>query len=279
VARERLSELSRDVREQNDVYELPSPEQTVVLSLGYRAALADLIYGHVLVSYGLHFQDKRLFEFVGSYLDTINALDPKFREPYLFADTLLTLQPQVPPQAYYEKAREILLRGTRELPYDALLHSSAGQYLAYLISPRMDDPKRKQQWRMEGARLLMRACELQGQNTNVSHNCISAAGILNRAGEHQANIQFLQRFLVVNDDPEIRQQALSYLGKALKGRDQERFSLRSRACDQVWLDDLPHVNKDALLVIGPRFDAGQCSYGAEQQRDRCRTAWRGWGDD
>src|SRR5690606_9161983 len=61
----------------SDVYPLPSPEQTVVLSLGYRAALADLLYAHVLVSYGLHFREKLLFESVGDYLDTINELDPK----------------------------------------------------------------------------------------------------------------------------------------------------------------------------------------------------------
>ena len=74
-ARAPLNETFHEVKVGTDVYPLPSPEQTVVLSLGYRAAAADALYAHVLVSYGLHFQEKRRFEFVGNYLDTINALD------------------------------------------------------------------------------------------------------------------------------------------------------------------------------------------------------------
>jgi tetratricopeptide (TPR) repeat protein len=145
-----LAERFHKLKVTSDFYALPSPEQVVALSFGYRAALADLIWGNVLVSYGLHFQEKRNFEFIGSYLDTINALDPKFESPYRFADTLLTLQPVgSPPLENYEKAREILLRGMRELPYSAELHSSGGQFLAYLGPNNLKDDKQKAQCRCE----------------------------------------------------------------------------------------------------------------------------------
>ena len=100
------------VQLKSDDYLLPPTEQTVTASLGYRSALADLIYAHVLVSYGIHFQEKHNFEFIGSYLDTVNALDPKFRDPYRFADTLLTLQPAPVGEASYRKAPDqVLERG------------------------------------------------------------------------------------------------------------------------------------------------------------------------
>ena len=52
----------------------------VALSLGYRAALADLLLAKVMVAAGTHLLEKRLFEFAPDYLDTINALDPKLRD-------------------------------------------------------------------------------------------------------------------------------------------------------------------------------------------------------
>ena len=135
--RSRLVDQFQNVVRTSDDYLLPSTEQTLTASLGYRAALADLIYAHVLVSYGIHFQEKHNFEFVGNYLDTINALDPQFRDPYRYADTLLTIQPAPVTEASYEKAREILNRGLKVLPYDTELWNSAGQFLAYIAAPQL----------------------------------------------------------------------------------------------------------------------------------------------
>lgn len=259
----------------HDVYTLPAPTHTVVLSLGYRAALADLIYAHVLVSYGLHFQEKRLFETVGQYLHTINELDPKFGTPYLFADTLLTLQPKVPPYEHYVMAREILLRGTRERPFDALLWMSAGQYLAYLAPPHLKSEQEKSAWQHEGAELLTRACELSSDDENIPYQCIVAAGMLNKSGMHEANIQFLERFLAVNDDPEVRARAESYLRKALKAQGKEMVELHSRRFREAWQTDLGFASQDMALVVGPGFDPVACVQSeAGTEPEGCATAWR-----
>ena len=259
----------------HDVYTLPAPAHTAVLSLGYRAALADLIYAHVLVSYGLHFQEKRLFETVGQYLETINELDPKFGTPYLFADTLLVLQPQVPPLEHYVKAREILLRGTRERPFDALLWMSAGQYLAYLAPPHLPSEQQKQAWQQEGAQLLTRACELQSDDENIPYQCIVAAGMLNKSGMHEANIQFLERFLAVNDDPEVRARAENYLREALKAQGKEMIELHSRRFRDAWKADLGFASQDLALVVGPGFDPVACVRApGDREREACATAWR-----
>jgi hypothetical protein len=65
-------------RERSDVYSLPKPDQVVVASLGYRAAVADYLFAHVLVWHGLHFAEKRRLDFAAEYLDTIVTLDPRF---------------------------------------------------------------------------------------------------------------------------------------------------------------------------------------------------------
>ena len=273
--RSALFEPFTKLKTSHDVYTLPAPTQTVVLSLGYRAALADLIYAHVLVSYGLHFQEKRLFETVGQYLETINELDPKFATPYLFADTLLVLQPKQPPLEHYLTARKILLRGTRERPFDALLWMSAGQYLAYLAPPHLRSEAEKTAWQREGAELLTRACELQSDDENIPYQCIVAAGMLNKSGMHEANIRFLERFLAVNDDPEVRARAESYLRKALKAQGLEMIELHSRRFREAWKADLGFATQDMALVVGPDFDPVACvGAAAAKTPESCATAWR-----
>jgi hypothetical protein len=261
----------------SDVYPLPSPDQTVVLSLGYRAALADALYAHVLVSYGLHFQEKKRFEFVGNYLDTINALDPKFRAPYRFADTLLTLGPKKARPADYLKAREILERGMNEFPYDGELWNGAGQFIAYLAPAAFEDPKQKQEWKLEGARRLARACELIGSNENLPFHCVTAAGILSRAGEREATIQFLERVVAVSDNEEIRSLALGYLGKVMGAREKEEVEWRVNRFTHEWARDLSFTKLETQLIVGPATDLSRCAGGVEPNATECAASWQAWG--
>ena len=90
----RLAQSFARLKSTTDTYALPSPEQTVVASLGYRSALADVVYTNTRISYGLHFEEKRIFEHVGDYFDVIMALDPTFRAPYRMADTMMIFQPK-----------------------------------------------------------------------------------------------------------------------------------------------------------------------------------------
>jgi hypothetical protein len=261
------------LRETSDTYALPSAEMTIVASLGYRAALADLLFARVLVAYGLHFEQKRAFEFVASYLDTITALDPKFRAPYYFADTLLTLQAKAPPVENYVRARQILERGMRELPLDSRLWLQAGQFMAYMAPSRFADREVRREWRLEGARRLARACELLSEDQIMPYNCITAAGLLSRQGEIDAMIQFLERVLVVSDNPEIQQMALAMLEKQAG----ERWRVKvHRLFDELWAQDLAFASKDLLLVLGPPFDPGRCA-GTLKKDPECASSWLEWG--
>jgi tetratricopeptide (TPR) repeat protein len=273
-----LAERFHELRVTSDTYALPPSDQIVAASLGYRAALADLIYGHVLVSYGLHFQEKRRFEFVGEYLDAINALDPRFRDPYRFADTLLVLAPVAPRLQEYQKARAILERGLRELPYDTELWLTAGQYMSYLAPPFLEDPAMKKEWRARGAQVLARACELASNNENVPYHCITAAKMLKNAGAREAAIESLQRMIAVSDDPEIEKLALAYLEKHLGEREREIAEGRKRAFEKAWKADQPFVSKDAMLLLGPRVDTAACAGVGKAGTEGCETSWVAWAE-
>jgi hypothetical protein len=266
------------VRATSDIYGLPGPELTRLMSLGYRSALADFIFAHVLVAYGQHFQEKRRFEHVADYLETVTELDPEFAQPYLYADTLLTLQPEPPRQQDYLRARELLLKGTRALPYHQELWLVAGQFIAYVAPPQLAEPALAAQWRLEGARLLARACELATRNQNIPYHCIAAAGLLNRAGQREALIEMLSRTLAVNDDEEIQRLALATLSSWVGEREAERYQARAGQFEARWRAELPFINKERVLVLGPGLDAYACTGlpATLEPEAKCVGSWADW---
>lgn len=269
-----LAQIHRKTVSGRDVYALAPPEQVVVGSLGYRAALADLIFAHVIVSAGTHLQEKRLFEFAAQYLETINALDPKFRDGYRYADAIITLQTVPVPQEMYVQARKILERGTRELPYDQELWLSAGQFFAYLAPAAFHSEQERETWRQHGARYLARACELIGSNEVIPYHCYTASTLFSRGGNLDAARSFLERLLLLTDNPEIRAMADAKL-KALAG-DQRQQAAQERAqrFEREWRTDLPFISRTAMSAIGPRFDPFACAASGAPASTSCATSYR-----
>jgi hypothetical protein len=266
--RSKLADAQHAITSRHDAYLLPPPEQTEVLSLGYRAALADLIFAHVLVSAGIHLGEKRLFEFADLYLETINTLDPKFRDPYRYADAILTLQSVKVPEDMYRKARRILVRGTEQFPYDQALWAAAGQFLAYMAPAQLSDPVEAKATRQEGARLLARACELIGSNENIPYHCVTAARLFSDAGNRAASQAVLEKLLVVSDDPEIRQLANAQLAAMGVQAHTQRF-------EQLRHADLPFVSHTGFAALGPAFDPATCAGKRDRAPDDpCSTSFR-----
>ena len=274
--REALLARTAKLRAQTDVYDLPSPEQVVVASLGYRSALADFLFAHVLVWQGIHFHEHRRLEFAADYLDTVAALDPPFRETYYFGDTLITMQSGGPRHEDYVRARRLLEKGLAERPGDTELWLSTGQYLAYVAAPWLDDPKEQAEWRLAGARVMARACELVGANENIPFQCITAAGLFNKAGEREASIQFYERMLAVSDNEELRERVLAYLHGLRGERSAEQGRERSERLRSAWKADLPFVSLTTELVLGPPSDSAACA-GLGAKRTACATTWAAWG--
>lgn len=271
-----LAEQERRVKETSDVYVLPGPDEVVRLSMGYRAALADYLWASVLVTQGLRTQEKRRFENLTRFIDAINALDPQFRDPYRYADALITFQGNTTPHHEVLKVREILERGVKNRPLDGELWLGLGQFLAFIApaSKYLENEGEIQEWREAGARYLARAAELGGDNANISWQAIGGVGILNRAGERDAAIRFLRRTLAVTDDDELKERIRPQL-EALMGEEQRAlYQRREAAFVELWRDDLPFVSKTTVLLLGPPPNPAYCAGGAHAQEAACATTWR-----
>jgi len=271
------ADAEQKLKESSDVYVLPPPEQVVTLSLGYRAALADLLWAHVLVSQGLHTIERRRFENLTLLLDAINTLDPTFRDPYLFADALITFQANTTPREEVIKARQIMERGVQNRPLDGELWLVLGQFVAFIApAAYLKDDEEKKQWRLDGARYLGRAAELGGSDASMTWQALGGAGILGRAGERDAQIRFLQRTLAVSDDEELKQRVRQQLDRLLGERAADAYTRRIDAFNELWRSDLPFVPKTTFLVLGTPRDPAYCAGGAHADEPRCATTWSGW---
>lgn len=287
VSRAPAAEVHHRVKETSDVYMLPPPEQVVALSLGHRAAVADYLWANVLVEQGLHTLAKRRFENMPYYIDTINALDPTFREPYLLIEPLTMFQVNGVPESDIRRAREIMERGVKNLPNDPEVLTAAGSFIGLMApSSYLSDPAEKEQWTIDGAEYLARAAELGDDKKFIGWQALSGASLLRKSGKSREAVQFLQNALAGTDDEELRERIKSMLDRmaeadgAFEKSEQRRaylaFRKRQDRFDEIWRRTYPLASRTGALVMGPPYDAAFCAGGAHREDKRCAFDWGGW---
>lgn len=279
--RPRLVSAMSKVKARSDVYALPPPEILERASLGYRSALADYLWAHVLVTQGLRMGERRPFKEIELYLDAINHLDPAFRDPYRITDSLMSFQANDPnPSDSVRRARQILERGLKQFPYDAELWLNYGQFLAY-IAPSFfpSGSEEGTAWREAGARALVRAGELGATDDSLAFRSMSAATILTKAGELDAAIRFMERLYAMTENEEAREDIARRLNGLRQGRVASREFEFAKAFESLWRNDLPFAPRTRLSVLGPPVDSWQCAGPLANRDDKpCDRSWSGWTD-
>jgi hypothetical protein len=277
--RAKLFAIEKKVTAQHDVYFLPPPQQVVNMSLGFRAAVADVLWAHVLVSQGLHTFERRRFENLIRLYEVINTLDPMWRTPYLYADSLITFQSSKTPYDEVVTARRIMELGVKHRPTDAAIWLNLGEFVSYIApASYLEDthPEVAKRWRQEGIPYLAKAAELGAQDSNITWRALGGANILLRAGHRAAAIRFLQRSLAVTDDSELKANIRRRLKKLMTERDFERARKREEAFFAKFNDELPFINPTEALVLGPGSRTARCA-GLDHGSDvDCATTWRAW---
>jgi hypothetical protein len=274
-ARPRAVASTRAATAGSDVFALPPPALLNALSLGYRSALADLLYTSTAISYGIHHEEHRRFEFVGQYLDSIVALDPHFCQTYRYADTFIIYQPVGEPSPDdVRHARRLLEKGLEMCPSDGHLWLSAGQFMALMGVQFLKNEDEKEEFRVAGAKMLARAAELT-DNQNVQWQSLAAASIFSREGNREATIAFLNRVYNVTDNEELKAKVDAQLKALNEERWVDRIRRHADAFNRVSQNDLPFVSRSHLLVVGPPRDPFRCS-GETPGSPGCAGSWADW---
>jgi tetratricopeptide (TPR) repeat protein len=282
----------RELKETTEAYLLPPPRQVKVMSLGYRSALADVLWANVLVTAGLRLSERRRFDVAVNYLDAINELDPSWRDPYKMATSLITMQTKEAGIDQVRAARRILERGVRERPTDAELWLILGQFVAWIVpaSYLEHDPELAAEWKRDGAQYLQRAAELAPGDQSIQWQTLGAGRIFGEIGDIERAAEMYTTILATTEDPELRTRVLGQL-EALDRKHAEsagklrRFQARKRK--QRFLElvvesypgTLPSETK-ALLLGYPR-DPAACAGGARSvnaSSPACSGSWVEWAE-
>ena len=287
ISREPAATTHRRVKETSDVYVLPPPDQVVAMSLGHRAALADYLWATVLVEQGLHTFDKRRFENLPYLIDTINALDPTFREPYLLVEPLTIFQVNEVPVEDVRRAREILERGVRNMPNDPEILAAAGSFIGMMApSSYLTDPAEKEQWVLDGSAYLERAALLGDDRKFIGWQALSGFRMLRKSGRDREAVKFLERVLAGTDDKELQERTrdmldrMAELDSAYRQSEarKEEVAARERQerVDRLIRSYYRIVGRGGVRVLGPPYDVDHCAGGRNSADPRCAFDWAGW---
>lgn len=257
-SRPQVAEGYKDLGTSGDIYAIPSEDQLVVFSLGYRSATADLLFGRTMVAAGVHFAEKRVFHHLDAYLKGIIALDPKYLDVYRYADTLLNLSTVEMPKENLDIAREIQERGLKEFPHDPELWLSTGQFMAYLAPNRFTDEAKKREWRLAAIPILQHACDIWPTQEALPDTCLSSATLYNQAGEIGAAISSLERLIAMSDDEGLRARASEKLRHLAGERAARKVQESLRQLEPLREGDLPAVSPLRYQLLSPPFDEADC---------------------
>jgi hypothetical protein len=264
-----LAHTTHLVKESDDLYALPPPEELRALTLGYRSAVVDLLWAKMLIEYGMHHQEKRVFPDVTHYLDAIIALEPDYRQTYRFADTLLFYHPGPLPDAKdVAQIRVYMNRAFQERPFDGNLYMQYGQFLAFTaVSVEPDDQRDALQ--AEGARLMAQGVELGADTSRI----LSVATMLDRNGARAAAIDGLRRSYALTDDPKTRADIAARL-TSLEGtaaRDEAERAMKR--VETRWRDELNFLSRGEYLLTGPVIDPLACAGPGPDAQPQCALDW------
>lgn len=254
------------VKQRDDVFLLPSPNALRAATLGYKSAATDLLWAKLILEHGLHWQERRPFPDVTRYVDGIIALEPEFPTLYRFVDTMLVYNPTGGTEDDARTARKYLEIGVKSRPYDPEVWMQYGQFTAFLAASFLKDPAEIDRWRVTGAHAIARAVELGAS----AERSLAVGAILDKAGERNATIAFLDRAYAMTEDPTMRQQYLLRLTK-LRATSQSEESVS--VFEREWRTRYGFMSRGETLLIGPHRSPAACAGPASYERRGCARDW------
>lgn len=215
LAHRRVDERRAVPTAEQDVMVLPTPRALEVMSLGYREAIADLVWVRALVFAGdrLGSTDAAAVE---RYVEAITTLAPRFHRPYLWGGiTAVYGGSGAIDRTMVDRAARIYRAGLRRFPESHELLYALGMLLTHQVgsTPGYDDAERRA-LTAEGVDHIRKAAA-HGADPLVRRY---AATLVTEHATEQLAVQFLESQLAQADDEEHRRLLRRKLG-GLRGRE------------------------------------------------------------
>lgn len=232
-----------------DVYYLPSAAWLPVMSLGYRQALADLLWCRSLVYFGQELSQRGQVRYVFEYTDAILALDPSFRQAYRWVATAALYRPVDTDVEVGLRAARYLEEAVRRWPEDGELEWDYGSLLRFELAPIARDAAQRNALYERAAPHLEAAARL---GAGPPWLALISAGLLNRLGRTEQAIQHLEEIYATASDDAVRAELAARLTVLRGQRDMEAVRAAIREFEQSHQRSYPYLSPDLFLWVGPR---------------------------
>jgi hypothetical protein len=232
-----------------DIYYLPSAAWLPVFSLGFRQALADLIWCKSLIYFGEELGHRGQVQYVFAYTDAVLALDPSFRSAYVWIATAAIYRPVAVSLDNGLRAARYLERATQRWPDDGELHWDYGSLLRFELAPLERDREKKRALLERAAPHLEMAARL---GAGPPWLALNNAELLNKLGRTEQAIHQLEELRATVQDPKTKaevEQKLHLLRsetyvQAIQVAEDKFQRERARA--------YPYLSPSLFLLVGDR---------------------------
>lgn len=243
-----------------DVYYVPAPGALSLLSIGYRRALADLIWVESLVYFGEQVARRGQMKYLTRRADAILALDPDFREAYRWIAILVVYNTGAITLSDIEESNRYLERGARRFPRDGeFVYLLAFNY-AIEMPAFVEDAELKKRWRRRAAELFAKAASLPGAPGDAA---LMAAEMTSRTSGTAVTIARLKSLLSITTEDRVREQLLARLARLTSEAEAQAQDADRRELLESWHRDYPYLPPSLFVLVGPNLQRAVTARPAE----------------
>lgn len=253
--RTRAMEHYLDTQTYEDIYYLPPPDWLEVMSLGYRRALADLIWLRALIYFGDEFENQGAVKHVFNYGDSMLALDPDFRRVYRWVGVAGVYTPTGSPPEFIGRAVDVLRRGVERFPDDGELAWDAGATIIYELLPNLpkDDPSRAR-LEAEGNEHMLAAARL---GAGPSWLVLTNATSLRKLGEKERELRHLEEMYAIVRDQSVKAQIEARLSQLRDEAYAEAFRRANEEFEQRRREEFPYLPPTLYFFVADPIEVTQ----------------------
>jgi hypothetical protein len=232
-----------------DVYYLPPSHWLGVFSLGYREALADLIWMKALIYFGDELYQQGQVKNLYNYTEAMLSLDERFLAVYRWVASCALYRTGEVTVEDARKAIGYLERGVKLFPDDGDLAWDLGATYRFELVPMLEDDEEKNEARRRGVEYLQTAA-LRG--AGPAWLVLTNATQLVKLGHKEQAIRHLEETYSATHDAEMQKQIELKLAALRNSAYAEAFRHTIREFDESRRRDFPYLSETLYWVVGPR---------------------------
>lgn len=196
VAHQTLQAKRAEFPADEDLLYLPPADDVRRMSLGYREAMADVVWIRTVVFAGSEIVGEHV-SWIGDYLKVINNLAPTFRQPYAWGGKITIYSGGAPGRQNIELAESILETGLTKFPEDHDMLFSLGMIMRIERSQASGfTPEEIEAGKQESVALIRKAAAF-GAPALVRQLAVS---FLDESAEVELQISYLEDQLLTSEN-------------------------------------------------------------------------------